>query len=336
MNSLTPDQLRVRDQVNDKKQRELQIFDTVYGDFTVAKVLHSERPDFLVRLFDTSPCFGVEVTEFYESDTSARLERIPNYCLDLLDGKEFKHRDDRVKLNVGRVDIVRENNSVHAKDVPAIIQPVPSINECSMHVAERIRTKTESMRNYPSELSHANLIIRDNTSLLRVAKVRDFYGIYFLPELISALSVTSFREVFLIAEIEERQVYARLKMLHLLAAAFLFNHAIVNLFSAEVHAPDVDIGELFASYFASTVEEPVLVHSDAAGTEVIFGDAGVIATQTGELTVRIHRDHPIYPDARPACLQWRTILGSGFHDTMNEYCKSHRFSTAALFPVKTS
>ncbi len=316
-----------------KKQRERHIFNLVYGEALFADVTDKECPDFLVRLSENSPSFGVEVTEFYHSETGARLDRIPGYSYQLLDGGDVKHKDDRNALHVAKVDIVKEDNSIHEKDLSAIIQRVPSLSECSRLVAQRILSKTQQIKNTAAEISHVNLIIQDKTGLLRVTKSTDFYRIFFLPELISALSITSFREVFLITDIEDRQVYVRLKMLLLLSNAYLFNGAIVSNGIAERMGADVDDVELFASYFASTVEERVFVYHDKDGSEVIFGDTGLLIAQDGSITVRLHSDRPIRPSAAPPVLPWKSLLGTDFHEIMTEYRKSSTFSSEAVFSV---
>lgn len=319
-----------------KKQRERRIFDMVYGDVSFAEVTDNECPDFLVRLFDGSPYFGVEVTEFYQTETSARLQSISGYSHQLLAGEDFKHKDDRESLEVAKVDIVNEDNSIHAKGVPAIIQRVPPPSECARQVAQRIQTKTQQIRNSAADTSHANLIIQDKTGLLRITKVADFYRIYFVPELVSALSVTSFREVFLVTDIDDRQVFARLKMLLLLANAYLFNGAVVCNGIAERLRTDVDEVDLFASHFATTVEEPVLVHHHQDGTEVIFGDSGVMVAQDGSVSVRLYSDRPFHPDASPPDLQWESLLGNEFHDMTIQYRKSNTFSSDAVFAINTT
>ncbi|HEX9782263.1 MAG TPA: hypothetical protein VGA56_05960, partial [Opitutaceae bacterium] len=155
----------------------------IYGDVSFADVTASECPDFLVRLFDGSNYFGVEVTELYQSETNARLDRISGYSDELLDGHDFRHKDDRKALEVAKVDIIKEDNSIHAKGLSAIIQRVPPPGECARQVAERIRTKTQQIQDSAADMSHANLIIHDKTGLLRLTKVADFYRIFFVPEL---------------------------------------------------------------------------------------------------------------------------------------------------------
>src|SRR5262249_5445599 len=88
---------------NAKKTAERQGFDLGYGDRTNLDVSPSERPDFIVE-HRNGDRFGVEVTEFFDTESRARLERIEGYAGDLLAGKNFKHKDDRRLLKVTKVD----------------------------------------------------------------------------------------------------------------------------------------------------------------------------------------------------------------------------------------
>ena len=160
-----------------KKERERRILDMVYGRSSFFDLVENECPDFLIQLSENLPYFGIEVTEFYESETSARIDRIPNYSCDLLSGKDYKHKDDRFALDVAKIDIVKEDNSIHAKDVPAIVQHVLPLSECAKKIAQRIRTKTEQIRHSTAEISHANMIIQDKTGLLRIINIKDFVQI---------------------------------------------------------------------------------------------------------------------------------------------------------------
>lgn len=319
--------------VDTKKQRERRIFEMVYSNRSFDGIMANECPDFLVRQFPTSLCFGVEITEVYNSETDARLDRISGYVDQLLDGGGFKHKYDRKTLNITEVDIVREDNSIVASNIPAICQEVPPPSACAQQIAKRIRSKAERLQNAAAKMSHVNLIIQDNTGLLRSIRTANFYNNFFVPELISALAETPFREVFLVTALEDKQVYVGLKMLYLLAEAYLFNGVIVSQGFAKELPPHVDDIELFASYLASIVKSPVLIHRDTVGIEVIFGDSGIMFARHDTVTVRLHSDCPIHPDAARPHLQWKAILGIDFHDAMNEYRKTHTFCTAVAFPI---
>ena len=149
---------------------------------------------------------------------------------------------------------------------------------------------------YP-KLSHVNLIIKDRSGLLRLINKEDFYGIYFVPELIKAISTAPFREIFLVTILQDEHVYVPLKMIHLLAEAYLFNGVIVQNGYEKKIPPEIDYVELFAAYLNSQLRYRVLIQCDADHTEVIFGDSGILINPDNSVTVRLHLDYAINSSA---------------------------------------
>jgi hypothetical protein len=319
---------------NSKKQEELRIFDLVYADRSFDEVKEFENPDFLVRYFPNTSYFGVEVTEYYLTETNARIDNISGYTGQLLNGNDFKHKDDSKVLNVAEIDIINKDGSVLAKNVSSIIQEVPPPIKCAYDVADRIISKAARFQASHPNLSHTNLIIKDRTGLLRLINKKNFYGIYFIPELIKAISTAPFREIFLVTILQDEHVYVPLKMLHLLAEAYLFNGAIIQNGYEKKIPPEIDYVELFAAYLNSTVTYRVLIHRDADDTEVIFGDSGILISPDNSVTVRLHLDYTINSNAVLPSIEWQTILGEHFDEAMRDYRKSNVFSTEAVFPVK--
>jgi hypothetical protein len=88
-----------------KKARERWIFDMVYGERDGLQIIDCETPDFLVCLANGLPEFGVEIAEFYFSESQARLVHIPGYIRDLLNGGEFRHKDDRCARSSAKVTL---------------------------------------------------------------------------------------------------------------------------------------------------------------------------------------------------------------------------------------
>lgn len=319
---------------NNKKHEERRIFDLIYADRSLDEVKEYENPDFLVRYFPNTPYFGVEVTEYYLSETDARIDNISDYSTQLLNGEGFKHKDDRQVLTVSKIDIINDDDTVFAKDIPAIFQEVPPPNKCANDVAKRMAFKASSLVDSIVGISHTNLIINDKTGLLRTINKKNFYGTYFIPELIEAISASPFREIFLVTFLQDEHVYAPLKMLYLLAEAYFFNAVIVDRGYDKKIPSEIDGAELFAAYLNSSVTYNVLIHRDTPGTEIIFGDSGILIDNNNSVTVRLHSDHPIHPDAKPPNIEWQAILGENFDDVMRDYRKSNIFSTGAVFPVK--
>ena len=57
-------------------------------------VRESESPDFTLQHRNEQECFGVEATEFYLTDSDARIRNIPGYMSSLFAGGQARHRDD--------------------------------------------------------------------------------------------------------------------------------------------------------------------------------------------------------------------------------------------------
>jgi hypothetical protein len=319
-----------------KKAEERRIFDLVYGDRSLHDVLTHENPDFLVRQSPGLPHFGVEVTEYHVNETNARLDRLKGYSTRLLDGGDFRHKDDPKHVEVAKVDIVRPDDTIHAKGVPVIIQKIPPPATCASDVAERIISKGRRVAASVAEVSHTNLIIEDRTDVLRTVASADFYRVYFVPGLISAIRATAFREVFLVTMLEGQEVYVPLKMLHLLAEAYLFAGALEESGAAARIPAEIKDTELFAAYLNEATKGAVLVHRQDIGVEVIFGDSGVMFKNDDTVTVRMHSDYPLSADAVTPKADWRSSLGESFEDNLNAYRSSNTFSTSALFPVRKS
>ncbi len=245
-------------ETNSKKQQERRIFDLVYADRSFDKVKDSENPDFIVRYFPNSSYFGVEVTEYYLSETNARIDNIAGYTEELLSGNNFRHKDDGKILNVTEIDLIDEDGVVQAENVPAIHQEMPPTSKCAYGVAERIISKSELLKTSQKYLSHTNLIIEDKTGLLRLINKNNMYDIFFIPELIKAISAAPFREIFLITILQNEHVYIPLKMFHLIAEAYLFNGVIIQNGYDKIIPPEIDYVELFAAYLDSNVISEVL------------------------------------------------------------------------------
>jgi hypothetical protein len=319
-----------------KKAAERHIFDLVYAGRQLHEILPHENPDFLVRQTPRTPYFGVEVTEYHVSETSARLDRLDGYTTTLLNGGDFRHKDDPKHVEVAKVDIVRPDDTIHAKDVPVIIQKIPLPATCAGDVAERIISKAKRVAASTAEVFHTNLIIEDRTGVLRAVPSADFYRVYFVPGLISAVRASAFREIFLVTTVEGQEVYVPLKMLHLLAEAYLFAGAMEESGAAARIPAEIKDTEVFAAYFNEVTDGAVLIHRQDIGVEVIFGDSGVMFKDDDTVTVRMHSDFSMSARAVSPTADWRSILGESFDESLNAYRASNAFSTSALFPVHKS
>ncbi|MGD1092499.1 MAG: hypothetical protein ABSB35_10985 [Bryobacteraceae bacterium] len=322
------------DSADAKKQRERAILDLIYASRQVDDVAPSERPDFVLR----HRCgfhFGVEIAELYHSQTTARLERIPEYAGELLSGGRFRHKDDAGRIKVGRVDILSDRNEVVYSQVEAIIQDAPPVAECARTLAALIAAKTEKLASPPTILAHVNLLIHDRTNVLFMVPREKFFQLYFQPELKSALASTQFREVFFLTKMKDGTGFVPLKMLWLMSEVYFFNAIYTATESHARFTPARYELEVFASYFGDRVKGPVLFRVDAGGMEVIYGDAGFLVAADKSVFVRTYQDDPFPADARPPERGLADQLGPDFMGKLTEHHASNTFVSGICFPAGT-
>ncbi|WP_420768268.1 hypothetical protein ACNR9V_12935 [Parageobacillus thermoglucosidasius] len=84
-----------------KKQNEMYILKSVYKTEKYKEVKQIEEPDFIITNHSNIK-FGVEVTEYYYSETDARLRKIQNYFQDLINHERYGHKQDKKQLERNR------------------------------------------------------------------------------------------------------------------------------------------------------------------------------------------------------------------------------------------
>jgi hypothetical protein len=151
-----------------------------------------------------------------------------------------------------------------------------------------------------------------------------------VPELREALASANFREVFFVTQISGEWGFVPLNALHLVSEAFFFE---AFLSESERLPEDTDEAAIFASYFKGTVSNAVHVRSDEAGTEVIYGDCGIINGRE-TFTVRQYTDLPIPEDVRLIGPEPASIFRQGLETKIKEFRGRKRFTSPFWFPVK--
>ncbi|MBK9105984.1 MAG: hypothetical protein IPL92_15775 [Saprospiraceae bacterium] len=207
-----------------KKEIERRIFDLVYGTTHNLVVEHKDKPDFWVHLNENN-IVGVEVTEFFDTESSARLKNIPDYLDSLLDRNEFKHAEDRQQLKVDRIKIVSENDEV---ETDAVIQVLPSISTYLSLIEERISLKSKSIEYYDKRLNHSNLIIHDLSGVLSSIERREFYNVFYQPGIVKVLLETKFREIYFITKFNKEEFSLPLKAILYVSRIYFFHDILIK------------------------------------------------------------------------------------------------------------
>jgi hypothetical protein len=317
-----------------RKGRERSIFDLVYAPNNLVEVVSHERPDFLARRNHGLRYFGVEIAEFYFTETDARLHRIPGYSGELLDGKGVRHRDERRNLEVEKIDILDEHDKVVSRGLPAIFRRVPSYAECSRKVAEMISKKHTKLSDAIRDFSHVNLVIRDHSRLLGHLPAREFFRAYFGAALREAVANSCFREVYFVCDLDGRLGIIPLKLLLSMSELFMFGPVYTEFAKTSQMPRALSEFEVFGSYFQGIVATPVLVRKERGSVETIYGDSGLLVNTSRTVTVRRYSDYDFPADALPASSDFSQVA-AGFSSRMDEYRKAHTFSTELRFPIAT-
>jgi hypothetical protein len=296
-----------------------------------AVVVPTERPDFLARLTPESAQFGVEIAEFFDSEVEARLRRLPGYIASLLDGGQFRHKENRRQLTLHKVSISDGDGTVRYSDVPAVIRRVSNLETCSQMVADIIRIKGAKLCGVLGSLDHTNLIIADRTNLLCHLERTAFYRLYCGPALRQAVRSCGFREVFFVTSFKSGNAYIPLKLLVTLAGLFLFHPVVAQRHVDDIGTP-ADLMQLFASYLHATTTGPVGVRHEGKLVEVLYGDSGFILDDHLAPTIRTYNDWPWPSDVSMDAARARE-LPAGLVEAVSAFELENTFSTEIAFPV---
>ncbi|MBN1993662.1 MAG: hypothetical protein JW953_13255 [Anaerolineae bacterium] len=327
-----------------KKKSERDIFNLVYEESDWAEIISSERPDFKIRNSNFDIYFGVEVTEFYFSESNARIRNIPNYVNEIINQNTYRHKEDQVTLKVNKIQITSADGTPKG-DALAILQELPRPEQYANMVAEVIALKDEKFKEYAQDLTHINLIVLDTERRLRTVTADDFYKNFVTLPLKNTLYSTKFREVFLVTILEEnRKVYIPLKMLLLLAEFFMFGKIVLeypwetiadsSFEQVRQETRPAKIMMIFAKYLKVKTNE-VYFHDEAGQLEVIFGNSGLVFDE-GKLALNDHNDYSLpFNTKKVRKNQLTTFFSSSkFQEVERHIFEEYTFHTEIAFDVK--
>lgn len=324
----------------DKKQGERAILDSVYDATEFALVAETEVPDFKIRhKYENSP-FGVEITEFHQSGSDARLRHIPNYFTDILSEETYRHKDDKHMLRVEDVSVT----SAEGKDkgsFRAIFRQLPSTEDYVQMFVQVLERKETRVANYSRGLTHVNLVVLDNVHRLAASRVEDFYYHFFRSSLKEALYTSGFREVLLVTVLnKDRWVYIPLKLMLLIADFYMFAKIVADSAVEATHYPSEesdhsirDFMLTFAAYMRTKTDN-VRISDDNGQIEVIFGNSGILLEEE-RIVVRDHYDYPYQEDVRPVGENEMALFSSTeFLEKEKKLSENYIFSTEIAYDLK--
>jgi hypothetical protein len=301
----------------------------VYDEAIFEELGALEKPDFDLRRRGRDYVFGVEVTDFYLSESAARIANVQGYATALLSGGDHLHKEDVEALKVVDCKIVAPDGTVTGRS-KGILQRHPTLGEFQSALLCVIAEKNRLAAVYRTGPGHVNLIVRDlgsqffNQSAVSVSRT------LFTPALKSSALWMRFREIFLVTTIEEQQqVVFPLRTLAFLGEFYLFNGALV----AFREDRPVFTPELFASYMRQRGLD-VLIIPGPNGPAALLGNTGLDVGPEGILVL----DQQDYPATRvelpkaPEALGW--LIGEGFDAFFEEFRAKNVFECGMCRPAR--
>ena len=315
----------------DKKEREKSILKMVYKSDRIGEIIDCEKPDFKVRNKHQQAFFGVEVTEFYFSESSARMSNIPNYVGGILDKGHYHHKEDMKALEVHEFTLLSNNKP--DQQHKGILTKIPPVPQYVQMVVEIIENKSERIQDYIQGLTHINLIILDTENRLIMLPRSDFYRSFFTPYLRTVLCKSDFREVFFVTKLEkDRLVYIPLKMLFLVSELCMFDGVLQHYYpQSNLGSPKEELS-LFACYLCRIGVKEIHIVDTTNEFEIIYGNCGIILTDEKKLVVKDYADYTLPKHALPLAEEdMGVIINDTFETNVSEFVQHNTFVADLAF-----
>jgi hypothetical protein len=321
--------------IKSKKDRELDIVRMVYSLVdNPAKEGHDENPDFLLYCVLKKYVFGVEVTELYRNQASARLKNIPGYVDHLVEGGSHKHKDDEGELIPDEFEIFDEEGNLKAR-VKGVRQDLPQLQEFVELVENCISEKNNKFSHYSYEAKFHNLLIYDREAYFGGLKLEDFYSSFFQDTLYDTIQKSPFREIYLIGQIDNEFRYIPLKAYSLYAHAHQFDGFIKN--NVQTSLDMNEMVELYVCLLSRAGLENALIHLGETYTIISYGDMSIridLVDHPARSVMLLNRDLDYSDGHKVATIPVRSSH-TEYIERFRQYRAEHSFHSTFSFKVNT-
>lgn len=153
---------------NEKKNKEYQLLNKIYNSEKI-RIEKSESPDFIIHTKTSE--FGVEITRFYYSETSARLKNMNEYIANILRSDTNNVLDKRDKGLIVKAKVYMKSSNEDAykylgetvtfkyNDSYIPFQN-PKFEDIENRVLEIINKKTKKSKKYKKRIRIYRVIYR--------------------------------------------------------------------------------------------------------------------------------------------------------------------------------
>ncbi len=262
----------VKEEDSVDKSEERKVAEMVYGGKPHIVIQESERPDFICKVSDKLE-FGIEVTDFYLSESVARLRLISNYANDLLTRNAYRHKDDMQRISVEKV-VYRNGTTGEEREIEAIIGEEHTIDIVVSRIKSSIVSKIGKSARYSTDI--VDLIIRDVDSIAGFENIEKLIRAVRRTEASEPILDASFREIYLITTQDADWVCVPLRANLFIAEILKFQKLFKEHYGTKIKA--ITIGEYvveLARHLESTFGHVEYEISKNKQPRLIFGSVAV-------------------------------------------------------------
>lgn len=171
-------------------------------------IKETEEPDFILTNEKSKEKFGVEITELFINQSSARIKKIPNYISTILNGeneRRYKAKEDIANLPTVKIYVKDErNNKRNIVLEKAVKIPTVSIEEYIEKVKQSIQTKNN--KNYKNRCENVELVINDAEEFFYDKDILLLNKLLKNEELLRLVKNSIFRVIYIITKYNKEDV----------------------------------------------------------------------------------------------------------------------------------
>lgn len=316
-----------------KKKRELEIVRMIYPETENSiKDDHEENPDFLLYNFLKKFVFGIEVTELYRNQSSARLKKIGGYVDDLVNKGQYRHKDDFNELKVDDFDVLNDDGTIKST-FRGVFQNLPSISEFLQLLENCIAQKESKLLHYATEAKFHNLLIYETEDYFASVKVEDFYSTVFFDNIQELLRNTGFREIYFIGKIESEIKFIPMKGYLLYAYAGQYENFYQKVIGTEISV--LNYANLFISILSRCGFKKAIIHHAESFISISHGDFSIridLLNPSGNLLL-LNRDLDYSDGTDVNSYSSQYFSDEAIVRQFKKYQNENSFHTNASFPV---
>jgi hypothetical protein len=251
------------------KNHERACLNAVFGPVNLS-VSECEEPDFVCGLANEFQ-FGVEVTEFFRTESDARLTRLEQYSTELLSGGNYRHKDDLKEIRV-ESGTWQCGETGKRRKVKVIARSIPSHDIAIPLLLQRIARKNQKFPRYSSQVAPVDLIVDDVNRVLRFEEIEELLLLFLDCD---EVRLSPFREIYLLTSNKHRGIVAIPLKANVFASEIVSFGAVYNQYRRDHGGPNL-LGEFLDALAIYLAERLPQVQYDSVDDlpRYIFGSTG--------------------------------------------------------------